>query len=221
MSRPKRRILGSRKLMAEKVHRCYAFENKGCSGRTHSRDQFQSMIGSAERYKMISDRHRRRIGVCLLAMMPLAAFADRTFWGCGYGKPQILRSGQIACRQEVRQCTKMILSCSRGAEPLFTVEDFADYVAASDDGQTIVGLSNRGSENAFWIRNSHGKVIERKTHVPGPHYWRGIHYCRESVTNVREWFDAKVPDVRFQFKDGKLVQVVVRGCDGRDLYLVK
>ena len=115
----------------------------------------------------------------------------------------------------------MILSCSRGAEPLFTVNDFADYIAASDDGQYVVGLSNRGSENAFWIRNSRGDVIERKTHSLGPHYWQGIHYCSRSVTNVREWFDAKAPDVRFQLKDGKLVQVVVRSCDGKDLHLMK
>jgi len=115
----------------------------------------------------------------------------------------------------------MILSCSRGSEALFTVADFADYVAASDDGRYIVGLSNRGSENAFWIRDSHGKVIKRKTHFLGTHYCLGIHYCSESVTNVREWFDGKHPDVRFQFKDGKLVQVVVRGCDGKDLRLLK
>src|SRR5215471_14781711 len=97
--------------------------------------------------QMMSGRYRRSIGVCLLVMLPIAAFADRVFWGCGYGAPRILRSGQIACRQEVRQCTKMIFSCSRGAEPLFTVDDFADYVAASEDGQYVVGLSNRGSEN--------------------------------------------------------------------------
>jgi hypothetical protein len=115
----------------------------------------------------------------------------------------------------------MILSCSRGAEALFRVDDFADYVAASDDGRYIVGLSNRGSENAFWIRDSHGMLIERKTHFFGTHYWLGIHYCSESVTNVREWFDAKHPDVRFQFKGGELVQVVVRGCDGKDLHLLK
>src|SRR5215467_10772693 len=117
---------------------------------------------------LISDRHIRSIAICFLAMLPIAAFADRVFWGCGYGEPRILRSGQIACRQEVRQCRKMILSCSRGAEPLFTVDDFADYVAASEDGQYVVGLSNRGSENAFWIRNSRGDVIERKTHSVGP-----------------------------------------------------
>jgi hypothetical protein len=154
-------------------------------------------------------------------MLPTAAFGDRVFWGCGYGEPQILRSGPIACRQEVRQCRKMILSCSRGAEPLFAVDDFADYIAASDDGQYIVGLSNRGSENAFWIRNSQGKLIERKTHLLGPHHWSGIHYCSESVTNLREWFDGRDPGVRFQFKDGRLVQVVVRSCDGKDLHLMK
>lgn len=115
----------------------------------------------------------------------------------------------------------MLLTCRRGAENLFTVEDFADYLAASDNGRYLVGLSNRGSVNAFWIRDSSGKVIEHKTHFLGTHYWLGIHYCSQSVTNVREWFDAKNPDVRFQIKDGKLVQVLVRSCDGKDLHLLK
>ena len=151
----------------------------------------------------------------------MTALADRVFWGCTYGEPQVLRSGPIACRQEVPQCKNMILSCSRGAESLFTVRDFADYIAASADGQYIVGLSNRGSENAFWIRDAHGKVIEQKTHGSGPHHWSGIHYCQESVTNVREWFDKADPAVRFQLVDGKLTQVLVRSCDGKDLHLLK
>src|SRR5260221_615019 len=81
---------------------------------------------------MTSDLQRHSIAVCFLALLPAAASADRVFWGCGYGEPRTLRSGQITCRQEVRQCKNMILSCSRGAEPLFTVSDFADYIAASD-----------------------------------------------------------------------------------------
>src|SRR5437879_4809230 len=162
---------------------------------------------------MISDHRARVIAICFLALLPFSVLADRVFWGCGYGEPQILHSGQIACRQEIRQCWNMIMSCSRGPEALFTVDDFADNIAASDDGQYIVGLSNRGSENAFWIRDRQGKVIARKTHFFGAHYWLGIHYCAESVSNVREWFDGKQPDVKFQFKDGKLVQVAVRGCD--------
>jgi hypothetical protein len=115
----------------------------------------------------------------------------------------------------------MVLTCRRGAESLFTVNDFADQIAASDDGRYIVGLSNRGSLNAFWIRDSSGKVIDRKTHFFGLHYWLGVHYCSETVTNVREWFDAKNPNVRFQFKNGKLMQVYVRSCDGKNLRLLK
>jgi hypothetical protein len=167
-------------------------------------------------------RERKRIfAVVVVATLPVTALADRVFWGCTYGEPQVLRSGPIACRQEVPQCKNMILSCSRGAESLFTVRDFADYIAASADGQYIVGLSNRGSENAFWIRDAHGKVIEQKTHGSGPHHWSGIHYCQESVTNVREWFDKADPAVRFQLVDGKLTQVLVRSCDGKDLHLLK
>src|SRR5437763_5747358 len=76
-------------------------------------------------------------------------------------------------------------------------------------------------KNAFWMRNSHVEMIKRKSHWLGAHYWVGIHYCSESVTNIREWFDGEDPDVRFQFKDGKLVQVTVRSCDGKDLHLLK
>jgi hypothetical protein len=126
----------------------------------------------------------------------------------------------IAFWQEVSHCYKMVVSCSRGAEALFTANDFADYVAASDDGRYIVGLSNSGSENTFRSRDSRGKVIVRKTHFLGRNYRVGLHYCSESVTNVRDWFDGKHPDVRFQFKDGKLVQVAVRSCEGKELYLL-
>lgn len=170
---------------------------------------------------MKSERQIRIVVACFLALLPFSASADRVFWGCGYGDPRVLRSGQIVCRQEVRHCSTMILSCSRGAEALFTVNDFADYIAASDDGRYIIGLSNHGSENAFWIRDSSGKLMERRTPNSGAYYWPGIHYCSESVTNVREWSDVERPDVRFQFQDGELEQVVVRGCDGKDLRLLK
>lgn len=165
---------------------------------------------------MVVSRHQERVvAVVVMVMLPVTVLADRVFWGCNYGEPQVHRSGPIACRQEVRQCYNMILSCSRGDESLFTVNDFADYIAASADGRYIVGLSNRGSENAFWIRDSRGIMIQRKTHDSG------LHYCQQSVTNVREWFDKAEPAVTFQFADGKLMQVVVRSCDGKDLLLLE
>ena len=122
-----------------------------------------------------------RGGIWLLAILPVVALADSVFWGCAYGEPKMLRSGQTVCRQEVRDCNRMSLTCSRGSRKLFTVEDFADYIAASDDSRYIVGLSNRGSVNAFWIRDSAGKLIEWKTHSLGAHHWKGVHYCMESL----------------------------------------
>src|SRR5258708_7122304 len=111
---------------------------------------------------MISGQQGRSLGLCLLALLPCSAVADRIFWGCTYGAPQVLRSGRITCRREVRQMHDHDSQLQPGDRTLFTVDDFADWIAASDDGQYIVGLSNRGSENAFWIRSSQGKVIERK-----------------------------------------------------------
>jgi hypothetical protein len=161
----------------------------------------------------------RKFSFAVFLLVPSLTLADMGYWGCDYGPPQVLRSGPLACRQEVRDCYKMTLTCSQGDKTLFKVDDFADAVAMSEDGRYIVGLSNRGSKNAFWIRDRQGKLITWKTHNFSLHYWLGIHYCRYSVTNVREWFAEKQPDVKFQFKDGKLSQVSVRSCDGKEVQL--
>jgi hypothetical protein len=81
--------------------------------------------------------------------------------------------------------------------------------------------SNRGSVDAFWITNARGAVVVRKAQSVEPRATRGLHYCSWTVTNAREWFDSKNPNVRFQFTDGKLVQVLARGCDGADVRLLK
>lgn len=151
---------------------------------------------------MVSSHKRWAVAVVVVAMLPpVAAFADRVFWGCSYGEPRVLHSGPIACRQEVRQCDNMVLSCSRGTESLFSVHDFADYIAASDDGRYVVGLSNRGSENAFWIRNSKGRVIERKTHYLGPRHLPGVHYCTMSVTKRARVVRRKEPRCQIQIQE--------------------
>jgi hypothetical protein len=124
----------------------------------------------------------RRVQLCLLlALVAVPALADRVYWGCLYGEPKTLHAGGTDCTQTV-SCNRMSLTCRRGANVLFTVKDFADYIAVSEDGAFIVGLSDRGSEKAFWIRNSHGDILSRKTHLIGPHYWIGVHYCAESVS---------------------------------------
>jgi hypothetical protein len=166
-------------------------------------------------------RWQRLLRICLVVALPNVAHADRAFWGCGYGAPRTLQAGPITCRQEVQGCYKMTLSCTRAGEPLFTVADLADYAAVSEDGRYVLGLANRGGVSAFWVRDAAGKLLERRTHDLGPRAWPGVHYCAMSVSNVREWFDLKNPNVRFGIKDGNLVQIVVRGCDGRDVQLLR
>jgi len=158
--------------------------------------------------------------VALVMLLSPSSFADAAFWGCFYGPPQTLRAGPVECRQEVTDCKKMILTCTRGSQQLFTVNDFADFIAVSDNGNFVVGLSNRGMGNLFWIRDDKGRLVQRRTDYYSLHYWPGVHYCSMSVTNVREWFDAKHPDVRFRFANTKLRQIIVRGCDGKEVPLL-
>ena len=48
-----------------------------------------------------------------------------------------------------------------------------------------------------------------------------MHVEKRSPDNVREWFDEQQPDVRFEYTEGRLGAVVVRGCDGRDVRVTK
>jgi hypothetical protein len=121
----------------------------------------------------------------------------------------MLSAGALTCRQTA-DCRNKSLTCKQGDKTLFTWDAFADHLAVSDKGQYIVGLSNRGVHPLFWLRNFSGDLIDLAP-------ISAIHFCRESVTNVREWFDADRPDVTLMFEGGRLSNVIVRGCDGRDV----
>jgi hypothetical protein len=140
--------------------------------------------------------------LCFVSPAP----ADEVFWGCIF-KPAALSAGPLSCHQTMA-CDRKHLSCRLGDRPLFDAHAFADRLAVSDKGQYIVGLSNRGMVPLYWLRNFGGKELGL---VPVS----AIHFCRRSVTNVREWFDEKNPDVTFQFDGDKLSNVTVSGCDGR------
>ena len=173
------------------------------------------------------------LAVLLVAGKSAGAFADAVYWGCLY-KPKTFELDGVTCEQQV-SCRDQILRCTARGEALFEVHDFADTVALSPDGQYLVGLSNMGSKDAFWIRSRDGTLRDYKPHHDGdllvpdgkgghhkapPHTQLKIHYCLESVTNVRQWYDAEHPHIRFTVRDGQLVQVIVRGCDGKDVSLL-
>jgi hypothetical protein len=149
----------------------------------------------------------------LAALVPLflassPALADLFYWGCAYS-PKTLQAGPLTCHQTV-DCQMMSLRCAIADKPLFAVHTFADHIAVPDQGQYVVGLSNRGVTPLFWLRDFNGQPIGLTPDAE-------IHFCARSVTNVREWFDSAMPNVRFQFEGDRLSRVVVRGCDGRDV----
>lgn len=162
------------------------------------------------------------------------AFSDAIFWQCNYPS-RTFSLHDITCVQEV-SCKKTQLRCSKNNKTLFTAQDFAETIVNSDDGNYLVGLSNLGSENAFWVRTVDGNVIAFKPHNDGEiridngkggtklipaHSAFKLHYCTESVTNVREWYDRENPDVKFRTSNGELAGVSVTGCDGKRVELVR
>jgi hypothetical protein len=140
----------------------------------------------------------------LLCLFSLPAFADMVSWKSVY-QSKTLTAGPLTCLQTVTS-----LACKRGERPLFAVPAFADHLAVSENEQYIVGLANRGLVPLFWLRNLNGEPIDLSPAST-------IHFCRMSVTNVRDWFEAEQPDVKFKFDGDKLTNVVVKGCDGREV----
>lgn len=143
-----------------------------------------------------------------------SAIADIVSWKCSY-QPQTHKIENIQCNQSINDCSSQELICTENDEVLFKVSDFADHISVSDDHQYIVGLSNKGMTSAYWIRDRNGRVIKHRKHSK-----LFLHYCRESVTNIQEWFNEKEPNVRFILSQGKLRQVIVQGCDGKDINLL-
>jgi hypothetical protein len=124
--------------------------------------------------------------------------------------PTTLNAGPLMCHQTV-ECSNKSLTCKQGDRTLFVTDAFADHLAVSNKGQYIVGLSNRGTVALFWLRNFDGEPINL-TPVAD------IRFCQMSVTNVRQWFDDKRPEVEFRFAGDKLSNVIVRGCAGNEVF---
>ncbi|HEX2598337.1 MAG TPA: hypothetical protein VHL05_06165 [Terriglobales bacterium] len=112
----------------------------------------------------------------------------------------------------------------QGSKRVATYPGFhAQEVFASTDRQYFVAVSNLGySKYAFAILNRDGTVLYSKPHDTGE-----LHYCQESVSNLRYWLNPETANVRFEYgrdATGQLVNeslksVEVRGCDGKNVVL--
>jgi len=83
---------------------------------------------------------------------------------------------------------------------------------SSPDHRFFLGVSNSGlTPNAFVIFDNEGKLLEMKKH----RWSDDVHYCFETSTTVREWFDKENPDPKFTLNEAqKLERVSIRGCNG-------
>lgn len=103
----------------------------------------------------------------------------------------------------------------------------AQEVYSSPDGSYFFLLSNLGlSSYAIAVIDRQGKVLVSRAHDQDPANG-AMHYCRASVTNLREWIVLKDPNARFEvIQDSSvapsrhsLKSVTVKGCDGRDVVI--
>jgi len=92
-----------------------------------------------------------------------------------------------------------------------------EVLAASDDNRVFVGISNRGlPDTAIILFDSDGNLRAIRRHTPAK-----FDYCQESITIVREWYDAAQPDIRFEYDEkGEFRTISVRSCRGERLDLV-
>ena len=92
-----------------------------------------------------------------------------------------------------------------------------------DNGNYFLGVSNSGlSAFAFFILDATGNLLRAENHSDN------IHYCKQSVTLVRQWVDEQNLDIMEHYSTQKnsadsdnpqaqLKRVTIKGCDGKRL----
>jgi hypothetical protein len=102
-------------------------------------------------------------------------------------------------------------------KPVGEHEDIGfEQIFASPDNAYFLGVSNRGLvQPAYVIFDRNGRILKAQPHDP-----RKVHYFAMSVTLIRKWYDSEKPDPRFDVVDGKLKDVSINGCDGKQVCLL-
>jgi hypothetical protein len=94
-----------------------------------------------------------------------------------------------------------------------------DAFYAAPGGEAFVGLSNGGwPDTAVIIFDRSGRIL-----LLARHSLARFRYCRETSTFLREWYDAKDPQVRFpQYQAGqdRPPGITIRDCRGQTVDLL-
>ncbi len=88
---------------------------------------------------------------------------------------------------------------------------YFEHVAASEDNQLFVGVSNRGlPSTAIIVFQASGALRALVNHNTGA---GKLAYCEQSVTLQRVWFDPENPSLRIR-GGNEGYELEVRGCKG-------
>lgn len=94
-----------------------------------------------------------------------------------------------------------------------------DSFYASPNGGAFVGLSNSGwPDTAVIIFDRRGRIL-----LLAEHGFAKFDYCGESPTFIKEWYDAKDPQLRFppsKFDGNKIPGITLRDCRGQTIDLL-
>lgn len=93
--------------------------------------------------------------------------------------------------------------------------------AVSPDGRFFAGISNSGlPHTAYFVIDRDGRLVAFRRHS-----FDEFHYCDFSMTVSRKWSDSESPAINFVTAGGGheriTTQIVVAGCDGREVALLK
>jgi len=94
-----------------------------------------------------------------------------------------------------------------------------DDLAIAPDESYFVGISNSGHPGiAYLIIDALGNVRALQRHTTR------LHYCEQSISVVRQWYDPENPDIQFETAgDGdnrRVIQISIMGCAGDRIQLL-
>ena len=124
--------------------------------------------------------------------------------------------GPLQCfyKQSQAHIPETVFECNLNKKSVFKLKFGAEEIISSNDNRFIMGLSNSGRHKVdFWIVDSSGSKI-----VESNFYNKRIHFCDMTISAVRHWYK-KGSKPKFIVKNGKLVDVVLVGCDGKKVSL--
>ncbi|MCY4524311.1 MAG: hypothetical protein OXB84_06195 [Halobacteriovoraceae bacterium] len=111
---------------------------------------------------------------------------------------------------------KIAFSCHSGRKNVFSHNLGAQEIFSSNDNNFIIGLSNLIRHNyAFWIMDHKGNILARTRFDKS----KDLHFCDMTI-NSNVWYNQGITP-KFIIKNNQLNDVIVQGCDKKNIPLSK